>query len=92
VWSSLATDRRLLPTTREDVTHTIYIEDQGGHIYEIGCRNTRAEADETAAVHNRDPIRGGQYFVMSADAPPSRGQDADDEAARTRGSRGQHAR
>ena len=62
------------------VTHTIYIEDQGGHIYEIGCRNTRTEADEVAALFNRDPKRG-RLFVLSAGAPQARGQGAGDSRA-----------
>ena len=45
------------------MTHTIYIED-GCHIYEIGCRNTRAEADEAADAQIRDPLQRGRFFFV----------------------------
>ena len=54
------------------MTHTIYIED-GCHIYEIGCRNTRAEADEAADAQNGDPLRRGRFFVLSREAAGGRG-------------------
>lgn len=42
--------------------HGIYVVHEG-RVHYVGSRPTRTEAEETAAVYNRDPLAQGWYYT-----------------------------
>lgn len=42
----------------------IYVQDNG-NVYWVGDRETRGEAEATAAIYNRDPLAQGFFYVVS---------------------------
>jgi DNA relaxase NicK len=52
---------------KETMTHKIYVrDDETGKTYYVGERGSRRDAEQSAAIYNRDPIQKGFVYVVSA--------------------------